>query len=84
MKNLWIVRQDLFCYVFYFVGQENVSLYLILPLFQHFAWIIFDFSRLVFLVSNSVKSYFEHQLLSKAIQNELIQDKELKSETETG
>ena len=31
---------------------------------------IFDFSWLVSLFSDSAKSYFEHQLLSKAIQNE--------------
>ena len=59
---------------FYFVEQKNVSLYLILPLFQHFAWNLFDFSKL-FLFSHSAKSDFEHQLLSKAIQSEQSQYK---------
>ena len=45
---------------------------------------MFDFSRLVSLFSHSAKSYFEHQLLSKAIQNEQSQYKKLKSEVETG
>ena len=69
---------------FYFVEQKNVSLYLILPLFQHFGWNLFDFSRLVFVFSHSAKSDFEHQLLSKAIQNEQSQYKKLTSEIETG
>ena len=69
---------------FYFVEQKIVSFYLILPLFQHFAWNLFDFSRLVALFSYSAKSDFEHQLLSKAIQNEQSQYKKLKSEIETG
>ena len=69
---------------FYFVEQKNVSLYLILPLFQHFAWNLFDFSRIVSLFSHSAKSDFEHQLLSKVIQNEQSQYKKLKSEIETG
>ena len=43
-----------------------------------------DFSRLVPLFSHSAKSDFEHQLLSKAIQNEQSQYKKLKSEIETG
>ena len=63
---------------------KNVSLYLILPLFQHFARYLFDFSRLVSHFSHSAKSDFEHQLLSKAIQNEQSQFKQLKSEVETG
>ena len=85
MKILWIVRQDLSCYVFfYFVEQKNVSLYLILPLFQHFAWNLFYFSKLVSLFSHSAKSDVEHQLLSEAIQNEQSQYKKLKSEIETG
>ena len=46
--------------------------------------IFFDFSRLVSLFSHSAKSDFEHQLLSKAIQNEQSQHKKLKSEIETG
>ena len=83
MKILWIVRQDLSCYVFYFVEQKKVLLYLILPLFLHFAWNLFDFSRLVSLFSHSAKSDFEHQLLSKEIQNEQSQYKKLKSEVET-
>ena len=45
---------------------------------------IFLTSRLVSLFSHSANSYFEHQLLSKAIQNEQSQDKKLKSEVETG
>ena len=32
---------------FYFLEQQNGSLYLILRLFQRFAWNLFDFSRLV-------------------------------------
>ena len=67
---------------FYFV--ELFSLYHFLPLFRHFAWNLFDFSRLVSLFSHSAKSEFEHQLLSKAIQNEQSQYKKLKSEIETG
>ena len=35
----------------------------------------FDFSRLVSIFSHSAKSDFEHQLLSKAIQNDQIQYK---------
>ena len=60
---------------FYFVEQKNVSLYLLLPLFQHFAWNLFDFFRLVSLFSHSANIDFEHQLLSKAIQNEQSQYK---------
>ena len=41
----------------------------------------FDFSRLVSLFSPSAKSDFEHQLLSKAIQNEQSQYKKLEVET---
>ena len=59
-------------FFFYFVEQKNVSLYLILPLFQHFAWNLFDISRLVSLFFHSAKSDCEHQLLSKAIQNESV------------
>ena len=66
---------------FYFVELFRFTF---LPLFQHFAWNLFDFSRLVSLFSHSVKSEFEHQLLSKAIQNEQSQYKKLKSEIETG
>ena len=69
---------------FLFRRIKNVSLYLILPLFQHFALNLFDFSRLVFLFSHSAKSYFSHQLLGKAIENEQSQYKKLKSEVETG
>ena len=63
---------------------KKFSLYLILPPFQHFAWNLFDFSRLVSLFSHSAKSNFEHQLLSKAIQDEQSQYEKLKSEVETG
>ena len=63
---------------------KKFSLYLILPPFQHFAWNLFDFSRLVSLFSHSAKSDFEHQLLSKAIQNEQTQYNKLKSGIETG
>ena len=86
MKIFWILRQDLsvtdmfFC----FVEQKNVTIYLILPPFQHFAWNLFYFSRLISLFSHSAKIDFEHQLLSKAIQNEQSQYKKLKSEIETG
>ena len=45
---------------------------------------MFDFSRLVSLFSHSAKSEFEHQLVSKAIQNEQSRYKKLKSEIETG
>ena len=47
---------------------------------KHFAWNLFDFSRLVYLFSHSAKSDFEHQLLSKSIQNDQSQFKKLKSE----
>ena len=69
---------------FYFVEYKMFRFNLILPLFQHFAWNLFDFSRLVSLFSHSAKSDLEHQLLSKAIQNEQSQYKKLKSEIETG
>ena len=62
MKILCTSGLVLLCF-FYFVEQKNVSLYLILPLFQQFAWNLFDFSRLDFLFSNSAKGAFEHQLL---------------------
>ena len=39
---------------------------------------------LVSLFSHSARSEFEHQMLSKAIQNEQSQYKKLKSEIETG
>ena len=45
---------------------------------------IFDFSRLVSLFSHSAESDFEHQLLSKVIQNEQSRYEKLKSEIETG
>ena len=80
MKIFWIVSQDLSSFVFF----RRTFRFAILPLFQHFAWNLFDFSRLVSLSSQSAKSEFEHQLLSKAIQNEQIQNKKLKSEIETG
>ena len=67
---------------FYFV--KLFFRFTILPLFRHFEWNLFDFSRLVSLFSHSAKSEFEHQLLSKAIQNEHSQYKKLKSEIETG
>ena len=82
MKILWIVRQDLSCYVF--LLRQTFFRFTILPLFRHFAWNLFDFSRLVSLFSYSAKSEFEHQLLSKAIQNEQSRYKKLKSEIETG
>ena len=46
--------------------------------------IFFDFPRLVSLFSHSAKIGFEHQLLSKAIQNDQESYKKLKSEIETG
>ena len=82
MKILWIVRQDLSCYVFYFV-----KLFFAIPFCRFFdilREIFFDFSRLVSLFSHSAKSEFEHQLLSKTIQNEQSRYKKLKSEIETG
>ena len=71
-------------FFFYSGKQKNVSLYLILPLFQHYTWNLFDFSRLVSFFSHSAESDYEHQLLSKAIENEQKQYKKLKSEIETG
>ena len=41
----------------------------------NFAWILFDFARLVSLFPHSAKSVFERHLLSKAIQNEQSQIK---------
>ena len=67
---------------FYFV--ELLLRFNILTRFRHFAWNLLDFSRLVSLFSHSAESEFEHQLLSKAIQNEQSQCKKLKSEIETG
>ena len=59
---------------FYFV-----KLFFALPFCRFFDILsaIFDFSRLVSLFSHSAKSEFEHQLLSKAIQNEQSQYKKL-------
>ena len=82
MKILWIVRQDLSCYVF--LLRRTFFRFTILPFFQNFAWNLFEFSRLVSFFSHSAKSEFEHQLLSKAIQNEQSQYKKLKSEIEMG
>ena len=82
--SLGVVSGILPAMFFYFVEQKNVSLYLILPLFQHFTWNLFDFSRLVSFFSHYAKSDFEHELLSKAIQIEQSQYKKLKSEIETG
>ena len=72
--------------MFFFTSSNHkkCSVYLILSLFQHFAVNLLDFSRLVSLIIHSAKSDFEHQLLSKAIQNEQSQYKKLKSEIETG
>ena len=65
---------------FFFLLRQTFFRFTILPLFRHFAWNLFDFSRLVSLFSHSAKSEFEHQLLSKAIQNEQSRYKKLKSE----
>ena len=56
----------------------------ILPLFRHFAWNFFDFSRIVSLFCHSAQSPFKQQLLSKGIQNGESQYKKSKSEIETG
>ena len=72
------------CPAMFFLLRRTFFRFTILPLFQHFAWNLFDFCRLVSLFSHSAKSDFEHQLLSKAIQNEQSQYKKLKSEIETG
>ena len=69
---------------YFFLLRQTFFRFTILPLFRHFAWNLFDFSRLVSLFSHSAKSEFEHQLLSKAIQNEQSRYKKLKSEIETG
>ena len=69
---------------FFFLLRQTFFRFTILPLFRHFAWNLFDFSRLVSLFSHSAKSEFEHQLLSKAIQNEQSGYEKLKSEIETG
>ena len=65
---------------FYFV-----KLFFALP-FCRFFDILREFflTRLVSLFSHSAKSEIEHQLLSKAIQNEQSRYKKLKSEIETG
>ena len=70
------------CYVF-FTSSNFFSLYHFAA-FSTFCVKYFDFSRLVSLFSHSAKSEFEHQLLSKAIQNEQSRYKKLKSEIETG
>ena len=82
MKILWIVRQDLSCYVFL---RRRTKKSFALPHFAGFStfW-FFNIFRLVLLTSHSAKSDFEHQLLSKAIQNEQSRYKKLKSEIETG
>ena len=67
-----------------FLSNKKMFRFTSFPLFQHFALYLFDFSRLVSLFSHSAKSDFEHQLLSKWIQNEQSQYKKLKSEIETG
>ena len=73
MKILWIVRQDLSCYVkifcFTLVQQLNI---------------LRAFSRLISLFSHSAKSVFRQQLSRKAIQNEQSQYQITKSEIETG
>ena len=66
----------------FFLLRRTFFRFTILPLFQHFAWNLFDFSKLVSLFSISAKSEFEHQLLSKAIQKEQSRNKKLKPEIE--
>ena len=80
MKILWIVRQDLSCYVFFklFFSYPFSRFFILREIF------FFDFSRLVSLFCHSDQSPFKQQLLSKAIQNEESQYKKLKSEVETG
>ena len=55
---------------FYFVEQKKVFRFTSFCRFFSILHVIFDFSRLVSFFSHSAKSDFEHQLLSKAIQNE--------------
>ena len=86
---LWLIAALIFSADYYsapifFLLRRTFFRFTILPLFQHFAWNLFDFSRLVSLFCHSAKSEFEHQLLTKAIQNEQSQYKKLKSEIETG
>ena len=73
-----------YCARIFFLLRQTFFRFTILPLFRHFAGNLFDFSRLVSLFSHSAKSEFEHQLLSKAIQNEQSRYKKFKSEMETG
>ena len=81
MKIFWIVRQDLSCYVFLL---SRIFFALAFCRFFDILREIFDFTRLVSLFSQSARSEFEHQLLSKTIQKEQSQYKKLKSEIETG
>ena len=67
---------------FYFV--ELFFALPILPLFQHFAWNLFDFSRLVSLFCHSAESPFKQQLLGKAMQNEESQYKRIKVRNRNG
>ena len=59
--------------MFFTSSNKNFSLYFSSQLVQHIAWNLFDFSRQVSLFSQSAKSIFRQQLLSKAIQNEQSQ-----------
>ena len=68
---------------FFFTSSNFFSLYHFAA-YSAFCVKSFFFSRLVSLFSHSAKSEFEHQLLSKAIQIEQSQNKQLKSEIETG
>ena len=53
-----------------FFTSSNFFALPILPLFRHFAWNFFEFSRLVSLFCHSARSPFKQHMLSKAIQNE--------------
>ena len=68
------------CRAMFFYFVELFFALPILPLFRHFAWNFFDFSRLVSLFCHSAQSPFKQQLLSKAIQNKKSQYKKNQSQ----
>ena len=78
-----LISAGYYCAPIFFYFVELFSLYHFAA-FSAFCVKTFDFCRLVSFFSHSAKSEFEHQLLSKAIQNEQNQYKKLKSEIETG
>ena len=58
-ENTLNCTQGLVLLCFFTSSDKNFSLYFILPPL-HFAWNLFDFSRLVSLFSHSAKSVFRH------------------------